>query len=99
MTPCTLLVQDGSHVSIVLHKLPITFFQNRNKKTGLAVLVSAPDGDSVGPPLAVERLHEVRDRHWQCQLPRNGATATDAIIGALLRHNGVESGPALLDFL
>ena len=40
-----------------MHELPITFFQNRNKKTGLAVLVGASDGDSVGPPLAVERLH------------------------------------------
>jgi hypothetical protein len=77
MTPFTLLVHDEFNV---LHELPITFFQNRNKKTGLVVLVGASDGDSVGPPLTVERLHEVRDRHWQCQLPGNGATATEAII-------------------
>ena len=75
--PCTVPVHDDFNV---LHELPITFYQNQNKKTGLAILVGASDGDSVGQPLAGERLHEVRDRHWQCQLRGNGATATDAII-------------------
>jgi hypothetical protein len=74
MPPSTLLVHDEFNV---LHELPITFFQNWNKKTGLAILVDASDGDSVGPSMAVERLHEVRDRQWQCQLRGNGATATD----------------------
>ena len=56
MAPFTLLVHDEFNV---LHELPITFFQNRNKKTGLAVLVGASDGDSVG---AVRRL-QVRDEY------------------------------------
>jgi len=68
MTPFTLLVHDDEFN--VLHELPITFFQNRNKKTGLAVLVGASDGDSVGPPLAVERLHEVRDRTLAVSMAR-----------------------------
>jgi hypothetical protein len=58
MTPFTPPVHDEFNV---LRELPVTSFRNRNKKAGLAVLVGASDGDSVGPPLAVERLQEVRD--------------------------------------
>ena len=58
MTPFTPPVHDEFNV---LHELPVTFFQNRNKKTGLAVLVGASDETRFGPPLAVERLQEVRD--------------------------------------